>query len=43
VWGSRFAAGVRSDYRHTQDDEMRGRESQYDPVWDAAATIDSVG
>lgn len=37
------AAGVKSDYRHTQDDEMRGRESQFDPVWDAAAQLDSLG
>ena len=37
------AAGVRSDFRHTQDDEMRGRESQYDPVWNAAAEVDSAG
>ena len=36
-------AGVRSDFRHTQDDEMRGRESQYEPVWTAAATPDSTG
>jgi hypothetical protein len=37
------AAGVRSDFRHTQDDDMRGRESQFDPVWTAAATVDSAG
>jgi hypothetical protein len=37
------AAGVRSDFHHSQDDEMRGRENQYDPVWDAAAVIDSLG
>lgn len=37
------AAGVKSDYHHSQDDEMRGRESQYDPVWDAHAVIDSLG
>jgi hypothetical protein len=37
------AAGVRSDFRHTQDDEMRGRESQFDPVWNAAAVVDSTG
>ena len=36
-------AGVRSDWRHTQDDEMRGRESQFDPVWNAAAASDSTG
>jgi hypothetical protein len=34
-------AGVRSDFRHTQDDDMRGRESQYDPVWTAAAREDA--
>ncbi|MFN0098077.1 MAG: DUF5916 domain-containing protein [Gemmatimonadaceae bacterium] len=37
------AAGVRSDFRHTQDEEMRGRESQFDPVWMAAAEVDSAG
>ena len=37
------AAGVRSDYRHTQDNSMMGRESQFDPVWTAAAVIDSTG
>ena len=37
------SAGVRSDFRHTQDEEMRGRESQFDPVWAAAAHVDSVG
>ncbi len=35
--------GVRSDFRHTQDDDMRGRESQFDPVWTAAAQEDSTG
>ena len=37
------AAGVRSDFHHSQDDEMRGREGQYDPIWDAAAVVDSLG
>lgn len=37
------AAGVRNDFRHTQDEEMRGRESQFDPVWGAAAHVDSAG
>ncbi len=37
------ASGVRSDFRHTQDEDMRGRESQFDPVWAAAAHIDSTG
>ena len=37
------SAGVKGDYHHAQDDEMRGRESQYDPVWEAAAVIDSIG
>ncbi len=37
------AAGVRSDHQHTQDDDHRGRESQFDPVWSAAAVIDSTG
>lgn len=30
------ASDVRSDYHHSSDDEMRGRESQYDPVWAVA-------
>lgn len=37
------AAGARSDFHHSQDDERRGRENQYDPVWEAAAVIDSLG
>lgn len=37
------AAGVRSDFHHSQDDEHRGREGQYDPIWDAGAVIDSGG
>ncbi len=37
------SAGVKGDYYLSQDDEMRGRSSQYDPVWDTRATIDSVG
>jgi hypothetical protein len=37
------AAGVRGDYHHSQDNEMHGRESQYDPVWEGAAIIDSIG
>ena len=37
------AAGVRSDYRHTQDSETSGQEFQYDPVWAAAASVDSLG
>ncbi len=37
------AAGVKGDYFLSQDDEMRGRSSQYDPVWDTRATIDSAG
>ena len=36
-------AGVRSDFRHTQDDDFRGRESQFDPVWTAAAHEDATG
>ena len=36
-------AGVRSDFRHTQDDDMRGRESQFDPVWTAATQEDASG
>lgn len=37
------SAGVRSDFRHTADNEMHGRESQFDPVWGAAAQVDSAG
>ncbi len=37
------AAGVMSDFRHTRDDDMGGRESQYDPVWVGRATVDSAG
>ncbi len=37
------AAGVKGDYFLSQDDEMRGRSSQYDPIWETRASIDSVG
>lgn len=37
------AAGVRSDFHHSQDDENRGRENQYDPIWSADAVVDSLG
>lgn len=37
------AAGVRGDFHHSADDEHRGRESQYDPVWEGSAVIDSLG
>ncbi|MEO6446905.1 MAG: DUF5916 domain-containing protein [Gemmatimonadaceae bacterium] len=37
------AAGVRSDFRHTTDSEHGGREAQFDPVWEAAAAVDSLG
>lgn len=37
------AAGVQGDFHHAQDNEMRGREAQYDPVWEASAAIDSLG
>ncbi len=37
------AAGVKGDYYLSQDDEMRGRSSQYDPVWDTRAALDSAG
>lgn len=36
-------AGVRSDYRHTRDADGDGRESQFDPVWSAAAHEDATG
>ena len=37
------AAGVRTDFHHSQDDEHRGRENQYDPIWSADAQVDSLG
>ncbi len=37
------AAGVRTDFHHSQDDENRGRENQYDPIWSADAQVDSLG
>ena len=37
------AAGVRTDFHHSQDDENRGRENQYDPIWSADARVDSLG
>ncbi len=37
------ASGVRGDFHHSADDEMRGREAQFDPVWSANAVIDSLG
>ncbi len=37
------AAGVKSDYFLSRDSEHEGRSSQYDPVWDARATLDSLG
>ena len=37
------AAGVRGDFHHSTDDEHRGRESQYDPVWAGSAVVDSLG
>lgn len=37
------AAGVRGDFHLSQDDERRGRESQFDPVWSATARLDSLG
>ncbi len=37
------AAGVKGDYHLSSDDEMHGRERQYDPVWEGAAIVDSLG
>jgi hypothetical protein len=37
------AAGVKGDYYLSQDDEHRGRSSQFDPVWETAAALDSTG
>jgi len=37
------AAGVRSDFQHAQDNENSGRVSQYDPIWEAQAVVDSLG
>ncbi|MES2522596.1 MAG: DUF5916 domain-containing protein [Gemmatimonadota bacterium] len=36
------ASGVRGDWYHPRDDEG-ARETSFDPVWQAAAQIDSVG
>jgi hypothetical protein len=37
------AAGVKADYYLSRDSEMDGRSSQFDPVWDARAVVDSSG
>lgn len=37
------AGGVKNDAHLSQDNEMRGRESQYDPIWDAQVVVDSLG
>jgi uncharacterized protein DUF5916/cellulose/xylan binding protein with CBM9 domain len=37
------SGGVRGDAYHSQDSEDSGRETQYDPVWDARARVDAEG
>ncbi len=37
------SGGVRGDAYHAQDSEDSGREPQFDPVWSAAARVDSAG
>lgn len=37
------AAGVKSDFHHARDANDSGREYQYDPIWEAAAAVDSSG
>lgn len=37
------SGGVRGDAYHAQDSEDSGREPQFDPVWSAAAHVDSAG
>jgi hypothetical protein len=37
------SGGVRGDAYHSQDSEDGGRESQYDPVWEAHARVDADG
>ncbi len=37
------AAGVKQDYYHPIDDEIKSRDVSYNPVWEAKTVIDSVG
>src|SRR5262249_30202657 len=37
------SGGVRRDFYHPLDDEERGVEAQFDPVWLARVHVDSVG
>ncbi|HJU72342.1 MAG TPA: DUF5916 domain-containing protein [Gemmatimonadaceae bacterium] len=37
------SGGVRGDAYHSQDSEDAGRESQYDPIWNARARVDAEG
>jgi hypothetical protein len=37
------SGGVRGDAYHSQDSEDSGRETQFDPVWDARARVDAEG
>ena len=37
------SGGVRGDSYHSQDSEDSGRETQYDPVWDARSRVDAEG
>ncbi|MGH7711612.1 MAG: DUF5916 domain-containing protein, partial [Gemmatimonadaceae bacterium] len=37
------AAGVKGDYYLSRDSDNDGKSNQFDPVWDARASIDSLG
>ena len=37
------SGGVRGDSYHSQDSEDSGRETQYDPIWNARARVDGDG
>jgi hypothetical protein len=38
----RILRSVRGDVRHARDEVNGGREYQYDPVWKASASVDSL-
>ncbi len=37
------SGGVRGDAYHSQDSEDSGKETQFDPIWNGRARVDSVG
>lgn len=37
------SGGVRGDAYHSQDSEDSGKETQFDPIWNARARVDSLG